>query len=153
MQIKRNQEHTIDQIRLRIQISPRLPPHLEVLAGEADGHLALETRALDEHLEVVGEAIGRGGAIGLDDADVVAVEVAGEVPDGELVEGEDLEAAGAVDGVEVSGYLLLCRRRRSGVAGDVAGEDGEERQVGRGGSDIDHFLFFGWGLGKKIEHS
>nr|GMD51120.1 hypothetical protein Iba_chr11aCG19200 [Ipomoea batatas]GMD59194.1 hypothetical protein Iba_chr11fCG12800 [Ipomoea batatas]GME09025.1 hypothetical protein Iba_scaffold8100CG0010 [Ipomoea batatas] len=70
--------------------------HFEAGSGETDGNLALGSSILDIDLKIVNEALGRGGAIGLDDADIVAVEVHVRVLNRELIGPDDGEPAGAV---------------------------------------------------------
>ena len=92
--------------------SPRLSPHLEAFACEPDWGLPLVAGVLDPHLKVVhGPARGR-GAVGLHDPDVVAMVMAAEVFDGQLVGGDDGEKSRAVDGVELGRERLSIQLRR-----------------------------------------
>lgn len=104
----------ITMITTTVGFPPRLPPHLEILAGEANPNLTLSPRVLHFNLEIVGEPPHRGRPVGLHDADVVAVEAHVRVLHGQLVGRHHEEAAGAVDGVELRRGLLSLVRRAGG---------------------------------------
>lgn len=92
---------------MRAEVSPGLPAHLEILSSESDGNLALGAGILDINLKVVDEPLHRSRLVGLNDADVVAVKVDVGVFGGELIGGDDEEAAGAVVGVELRRRVLV----------------------------------------------